>query len=323
MNNLERLGNHISIPLRADDEGYFGRECPKKDCEGYFKVVVGTGLKDTSQCYCPYCGYTGDNDEFYTKEQLEYARSVAMREIMDAVTKDFKKMEFDVKPKGSFGIGMSLKVKEGPRHPIHWYREKALETYVECSNCTLKYAVYGAFAFCPDCGEHNSLQILEKSLEIAIKTLQLSEASSDNDIKSRLIENALEDCVSSFDGFGRSLCTANANKSTNSKSIEKISFQNLEAAARKTKEVFGLDLKSLLEDSEWNALIVGFQKRHLISHKMGIIDEEYLNKTADHTAILGRKISITAQEISLVGELIVKLAKAFYGNLNKSLTPSK
>ena len=43
--------------------------------------------------------------------------------------------------------------------------EKQLETEVVCVNCTLRYSVYGVFAFCPDCGQHNSLQILDKNLD--------------------------------------------------------------------------------------------------------------------------------------------------------------
>ncbi len=156
MDHLRRLGNSISIPIPADDNGFTGRECPQPECEGYFKIELGTGLKGEGlPCHCPYCGHTAGQDQFWTKEQIEYAKSVAMRRITDAFHKDLKKLEFDHKPKGAFGIGISMKVKPGRPTPIHYYREKQLETEVVCVNCTLRYSVYGVFAFCPDCGQHN------------------------------------------------------------------------------------------------------------------------------------------------------------------------
>ena len=212
MEHLRRVGNSISIPIPADENAFTGRECPQPDCEGYFKIELGTGLKSEGlPCYCPYCGHTAGHDHFWTKEQIEFAKSVAMRKITDALHKDLKKLEFDHKPKGAFGIGISMKVKPGRATPIHYYREKQLETEVVCVSCTLRYSVYGVFGFCPDCGQHNSLDILDKNLEVVGKMLDLA-AGAEKELADKLIENALEDCVSAFDGFGRELCRVHANR---------------------------------------------------------------------------------------------------------------
>ena len=161
MDHLRRLGNSISISIPVDENRFTGRECPRSDCEGYFKIEFGTGLKsDGLPCHCPYCGHSAGHGEFWTKAQIEYARSVAIRKITDAIHKDLKRLEFDHKPKGAFGIGFSMKLKTGRQPPIHYYRERQLETEVVCTNCTLRYSVYGVFAYCPDCGQHNSVQIL-------------------------------------------------------------------------------------------------------------------------------------------------------------------
>ena len=125
MDNVQRLGNSISIP--ADENGFTGRKCPQPDCEEYFKIEFGTGRKYEGllpPCHCPYCGHTAEHDQFYTKEQIKYAQSVAMRQVTDALYKDLKKMEFDYKPKGAFDIGMSMKMKPGRPTPIDYYREK-------------------------------------------------------------------------------------------------------------------------------------------------------------------------------------------------------
>jgi hypothetical protein len=75
--------------------------------------------------------------------------------------------------------------------PIRYYREKQLETEVVCENCTLRYAIYGVFGWCPDCGVHNSLQILFKNLELASKELALAE-TVDNEMAHHLVGDALE-----------------------------------------------------------------------------------------------------------------------------------
>jgi hypothetical protein len=167
-----------------------------------------------------------------------------MRRITDALHKDLKKLEFDHKPKGAaFGIGISMKVKPDCPTPIHHYREKQLETEVICVNCTLRYSVYGVFAFCPDCGQHNSLQILDKNLEVVGKILDLA-AGAEKVLAEKLIENALEDCVSAFDGFGRELCRLHANRARNAAKVEKMSFQNLDGAKANVLDAFGIDLSA-------------------------------------------------------------------------------
>ena len=296
MDHLRRLGTKISISIPADENCFTGRVCPQPDCEGYFKIELGTGLKGEGlPCHCPYCGHAAGHDQFWTKEQIEYVTSVAMRKITDAIHKDLKKLEFDHKPEGAFGIGISMKVEPGRQPPIHYYREKQLETEVVCTNCTLRYSVYGVFAFCPDCGQHNSIQILDKNLEVVQKMLEMA-TREENILAEKLIENALEDCVSAFDGFGRKLCLVHANKAWAPDKAEKMNFQNLEGARKGFLDLFGIDLSTAVAPEQWRAAAMAFQKRHLIAHKLSVVDQDYVTKTSDTSAVVGRKIGIDASE---------------------------
>ena len=318
MDHLRRLGTSIPISILPDENRFTGRECPQPDCEGYFKIEFGTGLKGTGlPCHCPYCGHAAAHDQFWTKEQIEYARSVAIRRITDAIHKDFKEMEFDHKPQGAFGIGLSLKVKRGQQAPIHYYREKQLETEVICTNCTLRYSVYGVFAFCPDCGQHNSIQILDKSLEVVGKMLEMA-TRTEEVLAERLIENALEDCVSTFDGFGRELCRVHANKARNSAKAERMNFQSLEAARKRFLDLFGIDLSAEVEPEEWRAAVVAFQKRHLIAHRLGVVDQDYIDKTGDDRAVVGRKIIVDADEVKRLARTVNTLGPRTAARLQES-----
>jgi hypothetical protein len=318
MDNLRRLGNSISVAIAPDEHGFTGRECPRPECEGYFKIELGTGLKGQSlPCHCPYCGHVAGHDQFWTKEQIEYAKSVAIRRITDAVHSDLKSLEFDHKPKGAFGIGISMKVKPGRQRPIRYYREKQLETEIVCANCTLRYAVYGVFALCPDCGQHNSLQILEKNLEVVGKMLELA-TGAEKALAERLMENALEDCVSAFDGFGRELCRIHANRASNPAKAERMTFQNLDGAKKSYLDLFGIDLSSGVEAKDWRATVRAFQKRHLIAHKLGVVDQDYITKSGDTRAVVGRKIGVDAEEVKALVITISKLAPRVSASLDQS-----
>jgi len=315
LNNLRRLGNRIPISIKPDEDGFTGRECPNSQCEGYFKVQFGTGLKgDNLPCHCPYCGHESGHNEFWTKEQIEYAQSVAHRQITDAIFKDLKALEFDSKPKGGFGIGISLKLQPGRPVPIRYYREKQLETILICNQCTLRYAIYGIFAFCPDCGVHNSKQILEKNLELTKKQLDLS-AKLENGLIETLVNDALENVVSAFDGFGREVCKVRSKSSKNPEEALKIRFQNIDGAKKKIIDLFGIDISQCLSSDEWDFTIKEFQKRHLVSHKMGIVDQEYIDKSHDIDAKVGRKISIASEEVERLIRIILKQANYIVNTL--------
>jgi hypothetical protein len=308
MNHLRNLGSEFSVAIRPDKEGYIGRECPVKQCLGYFKVTPGTGIKGPAPCFCPYCGHSGASKTFFTPDQIKYARSVVMGKVMEALHADLKSLEFDHKPHGAFGIGMSLKVETSAPRPLRYYREKDLETEVLCENCTLRYAIYGVFGWCPDCGVHNSLQILAKNLELARKELALAE-SVDKDLADHLVGDALENVVSAFDGFGREICMQKA---------ADIHFQNLSGARRRVQETFSLDFADGLAPADWECACRVFQKRHLLAHRMGVIDAAYIQKANDHGAKVGRKVKVSSDEVTSAIGIIEVLGRRLFNGLLRS-----
>ena len=303
MSHLDRLPSEFSISLPPDEDGLTGRECPAADCEGYFKIQSGTGLKgEELPCHCPYCGHGAGHDKFFTRAQVEYAESIVLNQVTGAMLKDLKALEFNHRPRGAFGIGISMKV-EGQPHPIRYYREKRLETEVVCDACTLRYMIYGVFGFCPDCGAHNSLQILEKNLELVEKTLTVAE-TLERTLAEHWIHNGLEDCVSAFDGFGRETCRVFSSKAADAAKASSITFQNIARARDRVREQFGLDFAACLKQSDWTLVFRCFQKRHLLAHKMGVVDEEYIQATGDRSAVVGRKSQVDSNEVrSLVAAL--------------------
>lgn len=305
----------FEIAMGNDEEGFFGRECPNEECLGYFKIELGTGLRgEDLPCHCPYCGHVGSRDTFWTQDQVEYARSLAMREVQRYVGDMLKSAFPPSRPKCGDLFSLTFEYKPGRPLPIYRYQEKQLEAALICSDCGLRYAVYGVFAFCPDCGSHNSLQILESNLHLAAKELVLAE-SVDAQLSALLVQDALENGVSAFDAFGRALAVANADLANDPDSARVISCQNVDRLSLKLRELFGFDLASGFGQEEWHHLVVAFQKRHLLAHKAGVTDTTYLQATGDRSAVLGRMVSVPPEEVAaalpLVGKLGMRLHSQF------------
>lgn len=296
--------------MPVDENGLTGRECPDTNCLGYFKVKFGTGLKGKNlPCHCPYCGRVSGHNKFWTQEQIAYARSIMKNEVTKALQADARDWDRELRQstKNSF-IKLSVDFK-GSTHPIRDFREKELETSLICENCTLEYAIYGVFAFCPDCGEHNSFQILGKNFELVEKEILLANNTEEKELTQRLVEDALENAISSFDGFGRSICNAYSNAATNPEQALNVSFQNIKNARNRIIVLFGFDFVTDLDSEKWDTIIRCFQKRHLLTHKMGVIDQEYIEKANDTDAILGRKIQVKPDEVLVFLELLKFLGR--------------
>jgi hypothetical protein len=242
----------------------------------YFAYIEKDGIR--SQCHCPYCGHSGDNKTFFTQEQIEYAKSVVIRQVTDAFHKDCR-------------FATTGRKSSKPKSSAKTARCDTRST--ACSD------------WCPDCGVHNSLQILTKNFELVRKELVLAQ-SPDKELADHLVGDALENLVSAFDGFGREVCA---------RKTAEIRFQNLAAARRKAQEVFGFDFADSLAPEEWNQAFRTFQKRHLLSHKMGVIDEEYVQKTNDPGAIVGRRIQVTQDEVTAAIGIIEKLGRRLFAGV--------
>ena len=297
----------IKFTLSTDGEGFIGRQCSDDRCRKYFKVKPGTGLTQQAEAFCPYCGHGDQPDAFFTDDQKEYVLSLVGNQIMREAAQRLKQHEFDIKPKGPFGIGMSLKIRHTPE-PIRYYLEKEVETQLVCARCTLNYSIYGVFGYCPDCRLHNSTQILQKNFEVILKLLRLGEGA-EPDVVEQLTSDAVENAVSAFDGFGREVCRIAAPRSIDPAAAAEISFQNIDAARRRVQQLFQVDIAAALSPDEWRRIVIFFQKRHLIAHKMGVIDERYVQASGDPNAIVGRKVQMSRDDPEDICRILQKLGE--------------
>ena len=121
-----------------------------------------------------------------------------------------------------------------------------------------------------------------------------------------MIGDALENVVSAFDGFGRVI--------SRERGIE-VRFQNLSGARRNVIEKFGFDFADGLTLDEWEFIRRTFQKRHLLSHNTGVIDENYILKANDPSATVGRKIRVTHEEVTASVAIVEALGKRLFSGI--------
>lgn len=133
----------------------------------------------------------------------------------------------------------------------------------------------------------------------------------------QLVGDALENVVSAFDGFGRELCRVAAPTATNPADADDVRFQNLIGARARVQKLFGFDMTTSVAVGDWEFACRCFQKRHLLAHKMGVIDDDYLLATNDRAAVVGRKVQITPEEVKRLIDVIRQLG----GKLAAQLLP--
>jgi hypothetical protein len=291
----------ILFTPEPDKDGYTGRECPSEECGKYFKIVAsraeGIDPAAPSPLTCPYCGHQRDTTEFATKAQIEYGNSVIEKDMMALLLAPLKQVQADIMKHRNKGGLLTINLEIGePGAPLKEYSElQDLETYVTCDDCGDKYAIYGVYGYCPHCAAHNSMKILENNFRTVEKILYLAEEK--NDLASQLRESALEGCVKAIDGWGRAICQRFEDRAKSAKAVRRISFQDIKRAVDDVKEQFGIDIASPWSSEEYNSVNGVFQKRHLLAHRSGVIDERFIEKTGADAALLGRKVVVVADEV--------------------------
>ncbi len=301
----------IRVTLPTDDKGMLGRECPQ--CKKYFKVKPGTGL-NTSDCICPYCEHKDSSSNFHTEDQIEYAKSIGIKQTVGPILKDFQRSLKNLGRSSRKSL-ISFKVHtRGFDFPIKYYTERDLETEVICDSCSLVFAIYGVFATCPDCSRLTSMSIFRKSLEASRKRLDvLSKLQPDEaELQEVILMDALAAGVSSFDSLGKRLA-----KEFPSYIPEKPRnlFQNLDALEEILSKNLSIKFLDLITKEEYEKLYYLFQVRHVSSHNFGEIDSGFVKKVNCDPKLIGSKPIVVQEDLVEFLDVIEKLGIALRNKL--------
>lgn len=314
----------ISIPIEADSDGYIDKECPSKECLFEFKVNSDdwSNLFKDEQVFCPMCRNEANSDSWWTTEQIENAKEQAQRHVVSKITNALNEgaEEFNQKNSKNSFLNISIKVKGGvSKHQVIPIPSKeSLELKIQCNNCSARFSVIGSAFFCPCCGYNSAEQTFDQSLgkiEIKIKSLEyirngLQDVSKDDkeNICRSLIENSIGECVMAFQRF----CEVKYSKMITTVDQKPNDFQNLDKGAKHWKRLFGTTYDDWITGENWSRLVTLYQRRHLLAHKEGFVDDKYILNSRDNSYKVGQRIVVKETDVLD----LVALVKELYKNIN-------
>ncbi len=293
----------VSIPV--DEEGFFGRQCP--ECDGFFKMRVDQweALPDDVLITCPYCGHQPeDPSDFTTPQQEERAMSALMslaEQYAHQASRDvFRDLETPRLRPGQSGV--EFRVSDSPLPPVRsvaTYVEEKVRRAITCDNCHSEYAVYGATAYCPVCGPRAATSTVLEAVECARRTLAIEDALPDDPreqaradgIFDKLASDAVKESVTLFEVFARDQFSARvANHEQIVKQRGRGVFQRLDDIDAIFGQHCGTTISSLVASDVWLRLQTVFQQRHVLVHRQGIVDDEYVQRVPQARQQVGQRL---------------------------------
>jgi len=320
---LEKLSHGVKIPVEVslDDEGYLDRECQAETCQAEFKVLFQDWKEKVSdeKVYCPICRYEALSNEWNTDEQGEYHKGVAVAHVQDivhsALAEDAQRFNRAQRP-GFIQMSMSAKRSARPTIvPVG--AAKVMRQLFACEACGCRYASIGAAYFCPACGHNSAVASFDQTIAIVRQVVALTSSIRStlakeygDDLAQDSIRNTLEDSLMRLVGAFQQFADALFEQMPNSSSFKRRQniFQNLAESSSLWSNAVGKGYEDMLSAGELQELESLFQKRHLIAHRNGIVDQEYANKSGDKAYSIGQRLVVREAAIRRLADLLSKLA---------------
>ncbi|MBI3852620.1 MAG: hypothetical protein HY298_20375 [Verrucomicrobia bacterium] len=320
----------MSVSIPKDEDGRVARECPNQECSpGYFKVTLGTGIiGGQTVAYCPYCQKAAEPSDFHTKEQIRYAKDLVAREAKIGVERMLRE---------SLGLGHSgkkrlvdglisvdMEIKSNPPQTVRRPNEDILQRDLVCPHCTLDHSVYGFAVWCPDCGKdifttHIRGEI--RVIEAIIGDVDRRKQELGARVAARDLENALEDLVSIFEATLK--IEIRRHRKANGDSSDEIDaamkkigsrLQSVSNAASIIPEFCGGISLFAAGSADEGKLDRVFQKRHPITHNLGVVDRKYIERVRSGEAE-GKEVRVEKNEILETARITYSVLSEFHSKL--------
>jgi len=308
----------ISVPIETDEKGYIDKQCPSEDCEFIFKVNQDDwkNIFNDEAVWCPLCRHEAPARQWFTIEQIEHAKTEAVSilkgQIHNAMISDAQRFNRK-QPKGGF-ISMSLEVKGGHKrtHAIPAQAAEAMQLEITCEKCNSRFAVIGSAYFCPGCGYNSVSRTFSDSLRkirAKIENVSLVKAAlidsvgkDEAELTCRsLVESCILDGVVAFQKYCEGLYEPYGKTPFNA-------FQRLKQGHEMWANAIGEGYSDWLTDQELSELNIIFQKRHILSHNEGIVDEDYIKRSSDASYKVGQRIVVLRKDIEALLTYLDKMS---------------
>ncbi|MGH7133872.1 MAG: hypothetical protein ACREJO_18230 [Phycisphaerales bacterium] len=328
LQELER-GAKVRIDIPLDQKGCMDRRCPSKECGRHFKIVFADWRDKVpnERAFCPHCRLEADPKQWNTDEQSEYIRAVGLAHIKGIVDRAFESdarqhnMRESSRPRnGLINISMTMAYKPSPRPVIVPLTvEEALRQDFVCESCACRWSSLGSTFFCPACGHNSAAVMFDRTLvtvrrmtsQLETMTEGLEDRDAAEDATRQIMEDQLGRLVGAFERFSEALADTlpSAQQSTKKGNL----FQRIDDASAWWHQAVGSGYDAWLQPSELARLKVLYQRRHLLVHRQGIVDQQYLDRTGDVAYQLGQRVTVRGVDVAELTDLLQRLAGSLRG----------
>lgn len=323
--------NKVHIPIEADADGYIDRECPNNECLYQFKIHKDDwkNIVRDEAVYCPMCRKEANSRSWFTKEQNEQgareAKKLILNALNDGFARDAKAFNAKQSKNAFFSLKLTFKSDHKPSPVLPISAMEQLELKITCKECNTRYAVLGSAFFCPSCGHNSAEETFGFSLDkirTKLNSIPIVKDAFGKDEAAILIKNLIEssllDIVVAFQRF----CEVTFLQKCPGVSATFNAFQKLDAGSEYWRNNLGEGYEDWLTEEQLSKLKIYFQQRHLLSHSEGFIDQKYIDRSGDHTYVVGQRLVVKEHNILECLLYIQILADKIKGLLPLSGIPS-
>jgi Zn finger protein HypA/HybF involved in hydrogenase expression len=316
--DLDRLSNFtVSVEIETDEKGYLDKQCPADTCEFVFKVRAEDwkNIVTDEAVWCPMCGHEAKAEQWYTIAQIEHAKSETIQvfsgQLNQALRADVATFN-QRQAKRSF-VSMSMSITGGTRrtYTIPARAAEAMQLEIECDSCSCRFAVIGSAYFCPACGVNSVTRTYQDSLrkirakldseDIVRQALSTSIGKDDAELTCRSMrETCLSDGVTAFQRYCEGLYEPYGKAPFNV-------FQRINDGSALWRSAVGVGYEAWLDAEELATLNVLYQKRHLLAHCEGIVDQKYVEKSGDPKYKSGQRLVVAQSDVAVMLSSLEKL----------------
>lgn len=300
--------------MQSDEQGMWGRNCPY--CQKYFRTNHNMG--DT---YCPYCSQPAPDLAFISREQRAY---------LTAFYDGFARAYLEKK-------NTSLDLAEITDKTATWhYSEEKQQHHFVCQTdkCGTQTDILGEYGFCPRCGRTNARKQFADFIGQELARLEeLKKTVTDRKERGLIWEKMIVDAVSKLEVLGKHLrrrLLGYPLMATRRKQLEKLSFQQPVAADSSLKEWYGFGLlewpgtdtnpQRKVDAAELPFIKKMVQRRHILIHNGGVVDQDYLDQSGDTDVRLDERIRVSSKEAKRFLEDVAQMGMNLLDNVEEGFS---
>ncbi len=306
-----------SVTIPQDEDGFFGRECPAKDCLAYFKLHGDEyqAARKVGLLSCPICGVRQDDQTFLTPEQVKRTHA-AMMELAHGAVEDAFATAFGGLSRSNRQGGVTIQYTPGPLRvprPLPTYIERQTIRTFTCPNGGHRAVIYDLLTVCPYCGPDTPPRaVLDDNLAGMSRVLAVVEELPEEHRReieaaggvTSLAERALSGAVAAAQNFAKQLHTQSGKPTT-----VRNPWQNVTRLQEQWQASFTTSPLAAWSAADVRLLRLGFARRHVLEHNGGVADERYVSESGDTIAI-GRRIRVRTPFVREFLAAVVRLADA-------------